>query len=184
VWGWRSGAQVGVIALGVRPLADVLGWLGELADGPVGVSAVVEGAASVASAWRLADTAARTLAPGQARVVTIDDRLPEALLSSSPEITRRLVDQSLGRLLDLAEDERDVLMDTLTAFLAADGSPTRAADQLYCHRNTVMHRLRRIEQVTGRSVADPRSRLLWQLALLGAGHRRPAPARAPARGSA
>ena len=109
-------------------------------------------------------------------MVTIDDRLPEALLSSSPEITRRLVEQSLGRLLDLPADERDVLLDTLTAFLAADGSPTRAAEELYCHRNTVMHRLRRIEQVTGRSVADPRSRLLWQLALLAAGHPRPTPA--------
>jgi len=106
--------------------------------------------------------------------VTIDDRLPEALLSSSPEITRRLVEQSIGRLLDLPVDERDVLLGTLTAFLDADGSPTRAADRLYCHRNTVMHRLRRIEQVTGRSVADSRSRLLWQLALLGADHRRPA----------
>jgi hypothetical protein len=171
VWGWRSGAQVGIVALGARRLDDVLGWLTELARGPVGVSAVVEGAASVGSAWRLADTAARTLPAGASRVVSIDDRLPEALLSSSPEITRRLVEQSLGRLLDLPVDERDVLLDTLTAFLAADGSPTRAADQLYCHRNTVMHRLRRIEQVTGRSVADPRSRLLWQLALLGVEHR-------------
>jgi DNA-binding PucR family transcriptional regulator len=106
-------------------------------------------------------------------VVTIDDRLPEALLSSSPEIARRLVEQSLGRLLDLPVDERDVLLDTLTAFLAADGSPSRAAEALYCHRNTVMHRLRRIEQVTGRSVADSRARLLWQLALLGPGQRRP-----------
>jgi hypothetical protein len=30
-----------------------------------------------------------------------------------------------------------------------------------------MHRLRRIESVTGRKVTDQRSRLLWQLALLG-----------------
>lgn len=171
VWGWRSGAQVGVVALGTRPVTDVLGWLAEQAQGPVGASPVVEGAASVAAAWRLADTAARTLPAGQARVVTIDDRLPEALLSSSPEITERLVAQSLGRLLELPGEERDVLLGTLTAFLAADGSPTRAAEQLYCHRNTVMHRLRRIEQVTGRSVADPRARLLWQLALLGAGDR-------------
>jgi DNA-binding PucR family transcriptional regulator len=110
-------------------------------------------------------------------VVTIDERLPEALLTSSPEITQRLVEQSLGSVLELAADERDVLLDTLAAFLAADGSPTRAAEQLYCHRNTVMHRLRRIEQVTGRSVADPRARLLWQLALLEAG-------KAPSRGSA
>jgi hypothetical protein len=96
VWGWRSGAQVGVMALGSRRLDEVVGWLQELAEGPVGVSAVVDGAGDVAAAWRLADTAARTLPAGQPRVVTIDDRLPEALLSSSPEIADRLVGQSLG----------------------------------------------------------------------------------------
>jgi DNA-binding PucR family transcriptional regulator len=37
-----------------------------------------------------------------------------------------------------------------------------------------MHRLRRIESVTGRKLTDPRSRLLWQLALLGTERRRPA----------
>ncbi|SDM54307.1 PucR C-terminal helix-turn-helix domain-containing protein [Geodermatophilus siccatus] len=60
-----------------------------------------------------------------------------------------------------------MLLDTLAAFLAADGSPTRAADELCCHRNTVMHRLRRIESLTGHEVTDPRARLLWHLALLG-----------------
>jgi hypothetical protein len=167
VWGVRSDAQVGVIVLGASRECDVRRWLEELADGPVGVSAVVEGAAAAASAYRLAETAARTLPAGVRRVVPIDERLPEALLSNSPEISSRLVGQSLGRLLELPEEERAVLLETLAAFLAADGSPTRAADALYCHRNTVMHRLRRIESVTGRKVTDARSRLLWQLALLG-----------------
>jgi DNA-binding PucR family transcriptional regulator len=36
-----------------------------------------------------------------------------------------------------------------------------------------MHRLRRIESVTGRKLTDPRARLPWQLALLGAEQRRP-----------
>lgn len=168
VWGARSGAQVGVVALGASCERDVRRWLEELARGPVGVSAVVEGAAAAAGAYRLAETAARTLPAGVRRVVPIDERLPEALLSNSPEISSRLVGQSLGRLLELPEEERAVLLETLAAFLAADGSPTRAADELYCHRNTVMHRLRRIESVTGRKLTDPRSRLLWQLALLGA----------------
>ncbi|MGY1746070.1 PucR family transcriptional regulator [Blastococcus sp. SYSU D00695] len=174
VWGERSGAQVGVVALGPRRSTDVLGWLRAMAAGPVGVSAEVEGGAGVATAYRLAETAARTLPVGTSQVVTIDDRLPEALLSNSPEIRSRLVGQSLGGLLELPEDEQSVLLDTLAAFLAADGSPTRAADELYCHRNTVMHRLRRIESVTGRKVTDPRARLLWQLALLGAPQLRPA----------
>ncbi|WP_369255542.1 PucR family transcriptional regulator [Geodermatophilus amargosae] len=169
-WGTRSQAAVGVVGLGTRRLPELLAWLGAVATGPVGVSSVVEGAAAVAGAYRLAETAARTLSEGVARVVTIDDRLPEALLSNSPEIMSRLVGQTLGRLLELPGDEREVLLETLSAFLDADASPTRAADLLYCHRNTVMHRLRRIESVTGRKLTDPRARLLWQLALLGTGH--------------
>jgi hypothetical protein len=182
VWGWRSGAQVGVVALGGLRTADVMDWLQTLAGGPIGVSAVVDGAAAAGSAYRLAETAARTLPPGSCRVVTIDERLPEALLSNSPEISSRLVGQSLGGLLELPDDEREVLLDTLAAFLESDGSPTRAADELYCHRNTVMHRLRRIETVTGRKLTDPRARLLWQLALLGT--QRPRLTERPAHGSA
>jgi hypothetical protein len=174
VWGIRGDAQVGVVVLGaVRP-ADLVALLTAVARGPVGVSDVVDGAAAAGAAYRLAETAARTLPAGDSRVVSIDERLPEALLSNSPEISTRLVGQSLGGLLELPSDERDVLLHTLEAFLGADGSATRAADALYCHRNTVMHRLRRIETVTGRKLTDPRSRLLWQLALLGTGHRQPA----------
>jgi hypothetical protein len=171
VWGTRSGAQVGVVALGSRCPGDVQATLAALATGPGGVSDVVEGAAAVATAYRLAETAARTLPPAAQRVVRIDDRLPEALLSNSPEISSRLVGQTLGGLLELPDEERAVLLDTLAALLACDGSPTRAADELYCHRNTVMHRLRRIESVTGRKLGDPRARLQWELALLGTGHR-------------
>jgi hypothetical protein len=173
VWGMRSGAQVGLIALGSLGAAEIRARLEALTTGPVGVSSPVDGAGAVSSAYRLAETAARTLPRTTRRVVTIDERLPEALLSNSPEISSRLVGQTLGGLLALPADEREVLLDTLAAFLASDGSPTRAADELYCHRNTVMHRLRRIEQVTGRKVADPRARLQWQLALLGAQHGEP-----------
>jgi hypothetical protein len=172
VWGRRGGAQVGVVSLGETPLADVVTWLRVRARGPVGVSAVVGDTAAVGSAYRLAETAARTLPADASQVATIDERLPEALLANSPEISTRLVAQSLGGLLDLPDEERDVLLDTLAALLSSDGSPTRAADELYCHRNTVMYRLRRIESATGRKLTDPRSRLLWQLALLGSGERR------------
>lgn len=174
VWGVRGESQVAVVSLAFRRAADVVARLEALAGGPVGVSGVVEGVPAVAEAFRLAKIAVRTLPAGVPRVATIDERLPEALLSNSPEIQSRLVGQSFGGLLDLPDDERAVLLDTLAAFLDADGSPTRAADALYCHRNTVMHRLRRIESVTGRKVTDPRSRLLWQLALLSTGHRAPA----------
>jgi hypothetical protein len=72
VWGTRSGAQVGVVALGALGAAEIRGRLQALTTGPVGVSAPVDTAAAVGSAYRLAETAARTLPRGARRVVTID----------------------------------------------------------------------------------------------------------------
>jgi len=60
----------------------------------------------------------------------------------------------LGPLLNTAAEERDLLLETLETYFTA-GSMSEAAKRLFCHRNTVRHRLSRIEQLTGRSVDDP-----------------------------
>ncbi|WP_410050015.1 helix-turn-helix domain-containing protein [Actinomadura sp. CNU-125] len=39
--------------------------------------------------------------------------------------------------------------------MRAGGSASRVADDLFCHRNTVQNRLRRLEELTGRSLAVP-----------------------------
>ncbi|RZM96173.1 helix-turn-helix domain-containing protein, partial [Streptomyces alfalfae] len=41
----------------------------------------------------------------------------------------------------------------------------RAAARLYCHRNTVFNRLRRLEQLTSRSLTRPRDLVEVALAL-------------------
>jgi sugar diacid utilization regulator len=48
-----------------------------------------------------------------------------------------------------------VLLDTLECWFATDGSTAECGKQLHCHRNTVLHRLGRIAEMTGRSVAKP-----------------------------
>ena len=48
-----------------------------------------------------------------------------------------------------------MLLDTLNAYLDHDGSAERAAEVLYCHPNTVRYRLRRLQELTGRSLSDP-----------------------------
>ena len=60
---------------------------------------------------------------------------------------------------------RRTLLDTLRAVLDAGGSPSRAASTLYCHRNTVMYRLARLEALTGRRLTEARDRLPLELAL-------------------
>lgn len=49
-----------------------------------------------------------------------------------------------------------VLMETLGAFLEADGNRSKAADSLVVHRSTLDYRLQRIEQLTGRQATNPR----------------------------
>ena len=64
-----------------------------------------------------------------------------------------------------ARDRGGVLLQTLGAYLATNGSPTEAADRLHLHRNTVLYRLGRIEDVLGVDLRDAEVRLGLHLAL-------------------
>jgi hypothetical protein len=75
---------------------------------------------------------------------------------ASPDIMGRVSETVLAGLYELPTEERELLLDTLEAWLDNGGSAGRAAEVLFCHPNTVRHRLRRIEQRTGRSLTDPR----------------------------
>ncbi|MFJ8695694.1 PucR family transcriptional regulator [Streptomyces roseolilacinus] len=130
----------------------------------VGVGTVVEGLASVGEARRLADTALR-ICPEDGGTVLLDDHLPAALLVSAPGLGASLAERVLGPLLRLAPADRDLLLDTLAAWLECDGSARRAGALLYCHRNTVLNRLRRCEQLTGRSLGRPADLVELTLAL-------------------
>lgn len=68
-----------------------------------------------------------------------------------------------------------LLLTTLGTWLACQGSTTFAAQRLYCHRNTVSNRLRRVEQLTGRSLSDPRQLVELALAHAAVVQRTPAP---------
>ncbi|TCK27489.1 PucR family transcriptional regulator [Pseudonocardia endophytica] len=166
VWHTRPGEVVGVVPVPARVTSAVCAALGPCARGPIGVSSPVTGLDRLDEAHSTARLAAATLPAGEPAVAALDDRLPEALLTGSPELAQRIRRHALGPLLDLPAAERDVLLDTLAATLDADGSPSRAASVLYCHRNTVMYRLARIETLTGRRIADHRDRLLMGLGLL------------------
>ncbi|MFC5061518.1 PucR family transcriptional regulator [Actinomycetospora atypica] len=167
VWHRRRSELVGLVAV-TRPdtVATTVAALDREARGPVGVSPPVDGLGAAHRALRGARLAARTLPEGRAAVASLDDRLPEALLAESPEVAARLRQAALGGLLDLPTAERQVLLATLEAVLAVGGSPSHAAQALYCHRNTVMYRLAKIRTLTGRSTSEPRDRLILALGML------------------
>ncbi|CAM5695273.1 hypothetical protein SGRIM128S_00303 [Streptomyces griseomycini] len=130
----------------------------------VGISGEVEGLAAVGEARRLADTALG-LSPETGGTVRLTDHLPAALVVSSPELGAALVDRLLGPLEHLEPADAEVLLDTLATWLACDGSAQRASRRLYCHRNTVLNRLRRYEQLSGRSLSRPSDLVEVSLAL-------------------
>ena len=59
------------------------------------------------------------------------------------------------------------LMRSLEAFIECNGQWEKAAKQLYCHRHTLRYRIRRVEELTGRSLDSARDRIDFWLALRG-----------------
>ncbi|ROQ99564.1 PucR-like helix-turn-helix protein [Streptomyces sp. 2132.2] len=155
LWRIRADGETGLVQLGHHPLEsvrDVLARPGARA----GVSPVVETPADLARARRLAALALRTAtASGGPCTALLDERLPAALVASQAELAGRLRQVVLGPVLALPAEDRRVLLTTLGTWLTCQGSTTYAAQRLYCHRNTVSNRLRRLERLTGRTLSDP-----------------------------
>lgn len=169
LWHVRGQSYFGLVPLGEEGLPGLVRLLQPIAAGRVGVAEAAEGIAGFASAYLLAARVAQTVPRGETNVVTVNDRLPEALLSGSPEIASLLVEESIGPLLAQPRHQADLLLETLMALIDHNASPTHAAEALYCHRNTVIYRMKQIEQLTGRSLHVPRDRLLLVLGLMAVG---------------
>ena len=88
-------------------------------------------------------------------VAVFQDSLLAVAAVSAPEVTNKVAAIILGQFDDMPSDEKGVLFETFRVWLAEKGSTANAAERLYCHPNTVRHRLRRIEERTGRSLAVP-----------------------------
>lgn len=166
VWRMRADREVGVVLLGPDQGLDAVAQaLSGRCSGAGGISPVVPGLAELGRARRLAELALRTCPPDANEVVRLDQRMPTALVVSQPELANRLVSSVFGALVGLEPADRAVLLETLDVWLACEGSAGRAAGRLYCHRNTVFNRLRRLEQLTSRSLARPRDLIEMTLAL-------------------
>lgn len=133
----------------------------------LGYGAVRSGAAEVAAAAREAEQALtmgkRLFGPDSATAFA-DLGLYRLLygLQALPEL-RAFSSDLLGRLD--AKDRGGALRQTLAAYLATNGSPTDAAERLHLHRNTVLYRLGRIEDLLGVDLRDAEVRLALHLAL-------------------
>ncbi|MBI3953392.1 MAG: helix-turn-helix domain-containing protein [Chloroflexi bacterium] len=73
--------------------------------------------------------------------------------------------ETLGSLAAYDKKKSGELTETLKAYFAAQNSPTEAARLLHLHRNTMLYRLGRIQQLTGLDLQDADICLALHLAL-------------------
>lgn len=103
---------------------------------------------------------------GPGRTTHFDELGPYCFVLNQPtHEVRAFAERMLGPLV--ADDRHAELVDTLEAYLRMQGNLNSVARQLFLHRNTVRHRLRRIAKLTGADLEDPDSRLALRLAILG-----------------
>lgn len=122
----------------------------------VGVSRVFGRPADAPRGLAEADVAMHTSTSGLTGATAYRQVPVEALLVREPAGAADLARLVLGPVLDLPEDDRRVLIDTAFAWIDCNGSTSRTAELLHYHRNTVRYRLRRLEELSGRSFSDPR----------------------------
>jgi purine catabolism regulator len=92
----------------------------------------------------------------------------QLLLSLQDEDALRLFcDSILAPIEDSEGAYGGELMRSLEAFIEANGQWERAARALFCHRHTLRYRIRRVEELTGRSLDSARDRIDFWLALRG-----------------
>lgn len=84
---------------------------------------------------------------------------------AGPDDATALVRQWLGPLIDHDRQHQTDLLPTLETFLAHRRSWQESANALHIHRQTVLYRIRRIEQLTGRSLSETADIAQFWLAL-------------------
>ncbi|MGH3881115.1 MAG: PucR family transcriptional regulator [Actinophytocola sp.] len=168
-WHVRGGNFFGLIPSGALTVSQLVEALDPCVAGRVGLAPCTDGLAGFATAYQLASRTAESLPRGTQRLVPLSDRLPEVLLAGSPEVLPVLIAETVGPLLHQPAQLSETLLDTLAALLVTDGSPTHAAEALFCHRNTVIYRMKQIESLTGRSLQRPQDKLELALGLLATG---------------
>ncbi|WP_194813352.1 CdaR family transcriptional regulator [Nocardia sp. XZ_19_385] len=146
----------------------------------VGVSTVVTGIVQLPKAYQQSRSALDLL-PEAGGVLALPHLTPfRYLMVRADETARDLIDPRIAAVLSDDKIRGGMLADTIRAFAAADMNIREAADKLRIHHNTAKYRLRRIQDLTGRSMRS----IDDLIDLLVAIELQPGPPRQPVIGSA
>lgn len=159
-WRLLPDLQVGIVHLRGAETKDGMDTLVEVlrqaATARVGISPSFRELAETSDALRLARVTVTGKSSGTSLVSVFDDTPLAVAAVSAPDVMAKIKLLVLSRIDELPAEERVILLDTFQAWVDAGGSANDTAAKIFCHPNTVRHRLRRIEDLTGRSLSRPK----------------------------
>jgi purine catabolism regulator len=133
----------------VDEVADAIG--GD--DVRVGVSDAFSDLGMFANAVREARWALEVAGSEQQRICRYGEQFGTLGPRSLAE-ARMIVDRVLGPVLEYDEHRGSELVQSLSVFLRCNRSWQQAADELFVHKQTLIYRMRRVEDLTGRRLGD------------------------------
>ena len=142
---WVADERAGsALAEATHQVRGIRCGLVEQVRGLGGLRPAVQAARALAALAGATDSAALTMRNAWARLAR--QRLAETGVPVVPDVD--------AALLRCGPVERERLQEAVRCYLTS-GSVARSAEQLFCHRNTLMNRLRRFDELTGIDVTVP-----------------------------
>jgi hypothetical protein len=170
-WRLLPDVQVGIVHVeSDRKLDRVVALMSRMTIARVGVSAAFKDLRDTPRALHVARVMLHGPTDSTSSVAVFDGSILATAAVSAPEAMIQTVAAALDGFGDLSDADREILFETFRVWQDNDASVRGAAEVLICHPNTVGHRLRRIEQHTGRSLSRPRD--VAELCLAFEVHRR------------
>ncbi|WP_244188166.1 PucR family transcriptional regulator [Streptomyces regalis] len=153
----------------VERCSTLVGRLGERhgADARAGIGEPGRGATGTHDSYRDAALALRTgprLEPDSRVFAVADLRVPQLVASVVRQERARYAAAVLAGLRE--REDWPVLRETLIAWAEGGFQLVRTSQRLAVHRNTLLYRLTKIEELTGRGVREPRTAMAMYLACL------------------
>ena len=99
------------------------------------------------------------------RVVWAQECLPVLLLHSDEALTTQLRRRLLAAFDGFTPRQRERMLETLRAWIDAQGNVVDMAERLEVHPQTVRYRMRQLESTFGDRLRDPDARFELELAL-------------------
>ena len=156
-WRLLPDIQIGLVHVGSDTKFDTLTKaLTRLAATRIGISSrfdVLSSTPEAVTHARIALSAERV----DGSLVGVFEADPLAIAAvSAPGVMKQISAAVFAGFADLDNEGRELLFTTFRTWISVGGSINAAAERLYCHPNTVRHRLRKVEERTGRSLGHPR----------------------------